>query len=381
VVAGWLVEKGVKHIALIGRHAYPDGEGVRALEAAGARVWSLQGDVADEHEMERLLTRLRAEAPPLRGVIHAAADLGAAPIADLSADDLRRMLRPKLQGSVVLERLTRDCEVEFLVLFSSTTALLGASGLAHYAAANAFLDALAPATDSPRRRVVSINWGTWDAMRLASDESQRSFREGGLLPMAASDALDALGRLLASPRPQAMVARIDWSVLKPLHEARRPRPLLTELAVRPASASPRLRGDATPDLAARLARTPPAMRSDLLLDFVQQEVAAVLGTARASAVPIATGLFDLGMDSLMAVELKRRLERGVGRALPATLTFNYPTVAALAGYLESQMAVTASTPAQTETVVAPGVDLDTDLDRLSDDELEARLAARLAQTR
>ena len=295
------------------------------------------------------------------------------------------MLRPKVDGSLVLERLTRDTDLEFLVLFSSTTALLGASGLAHYAAANAFLDAFAAAVDGARRRVISINWGTWEVMRLASDDSRRRYRESGLLPMTASDALDALGRVLAAPRPQAVVARVDWTVLKPLHEARRPRPLLVELGETPRAERQAARRDAGPNLSARLAAAPTAMRHDLLVEFVQREVAAVLGLDDASAVPVATGLFDLGMDSLMSVELKRRLERGAGRSLPSTLTFNYPSVAALARFLDSQLVVK---PAE---VVAPApapeanteatVDLQADLDSLSDDELEARLLSRLEQSR
>lgn len=387
VVARWLVEHGVRHIALLGRHADPTSEGVRALESLGARVLSLQGDVADAPSMERLFARLRIEAPPLRGVIHAAAALNAAPLVDLTATQVAEMMRPKLDGSLILERLTRDLEIDFLVLFSSTTALLGASGLAHYAAANAFLDALAAASDSTQRRVISINWGTWEVMRLASADSQRSYLAGGLLPMAAGDALDALGRLLVDPRPQAVVAKVDWNVLKSLHEARRPRPLLSHLGETPRAARRVVRTVAGPSLAQRLADTPPAQRHDLLVDFVQREVADVLGLVGASAVPVATGLFDLGMDSLMSVELKRRLERGAERPMPSTLTFNYPNVAALARFLETQLTVKIAEPSATVatlssadvTAVVPEAEVD--LDGLSEGELEARLMARLERLR
>jgi acyl transferase domain-containing protein/SAM-dependent methyltransferase/acyl carrier protein len=386
VVARWMVERGARHIALLGRRADPSAEGVRVLETLGAKVIPLQGDVADEQALSHLLARLRAEAPPLRGVMHAAAALSAAPLADLTPMQLREMLRPKLAGSLVLERLTRDAGVDFLVLFSSTTALLGASGLAHYAAANAFLDALAPATDAAARRVISVNWGTWEVMRLASADDRSSYRAGGLLPMAAGDALDALGRLLAEPQSRAIVAKVDWSAFKPLHEARRPRPLLARLDEAPRPARQQARADAGQGLAERLAAAPPSMRHDMLVEFVQHQVAEVLSLGSASAVPVATGLFDLGMDSLMSVELKRRLERGAARTLPSTLTFNYPNVAALARFLETQLVVkpaepaaaVASTPA---SVAAANADLDADLDALSDDELELRLMARVEQTR
>jgi acyl carrier protein len=132
------------------------------------------------------------------------------------------------------------------------------------------------------------------------------------------------------------------------------------------------------------------MRHDLLVEFVQHEVAAVLGLGDATAVPIATGLFDLGMDSLMAVELKRRLERGVARPMPSTLTFNYPNVGALAKFLESQLIIKTAEPAAAalvSAIVLPGREAglhilsDNELDALSDDELEARLLARLEHAR
>ncbi|MEO8804850.1 MAG: type I polyketide synthase [Burkholderiaceae bacterium] len=382
VVARWMAERGARHIALLGRHVDAAAESVRALEALGVKVYPLQGDVADEAALSKLLQQLRADAPPLRGVMHAAAALSTAPLADMTLTQVAEMLRPKLAGTVLLERLTRDQGLDFLVLFSSTTALLGASGLAHYAAANSFLDAFALAMN-PLRRVLSVNWGTWEVMRLASADNQRSYREGGLQPMAASDALDALGRLLAGTQPQAVVAKVDWSVLKPLHEARRSRPLLARLGVVVPVVLAAARAEAGPGLQVRLAAVPAAMRHDLLVEFVQHEAAAVLGLGSGAAVPTTTGLFDLGMDSLMAVELKRRLERGAGRPMPSTLTFNYPNVAALARFLETQLIVkapeAAAAPEVSAAVIVPSAEAE--LDTLSDDELEARLMARLEQAR
>ncbi|MBK7660402.1 MAG: SDR family NAD(P)-dependent oxidoreductase [Betaproteobacteria bacterium] len=382
VVARWMVERGARHVALLGRRSDPAAQGVRALESLGATVHGLQGDVADADTMARLLSRLRDEAPALRGVMHAAADLDSAPVGEITAGRLERMLRPKLDGSVVLERLTREAGIDFLVLFSSTTALLGASGLAHYAAANAFLDAFAQATDAPSRRVMAVNWGTWDVMRLASEESRRRIAEGGLLPMPGTDALDALGRLLADPRPDAVVAKVDWSVFKPLYESRRRRPLLSRVGEAPGAAPQAKRVEEGPGLAERVSAAPAAMRRDLLVEFVQGEVAGVLGLDAAHDVPVTTGLFDLGLDSLVAVELKRRLERGAARALPSTLTFNYPNVGALARYLESQLvaAPAAATVPAASAAPAAGDAAPADaagLDALSDEELEERLMRRL----
>jgi acyl carrier protein len=222
-------------------------------------------------------------------------------------------------------------------------------------------------------------------MRLASADRQRGFRESGLEPMPAAEALDALGRLLGGSDSQAVVARIDWSILKPLHETRRARPFLSRLGAVAAPARQEVPSGSSPVLAARLAAAPAGMRQELIVEFVRHEVAAVLGLDQSRPVPLDTGLFELGMDSLMSVELKRRLERGTGRSLPSTLTFNYPSVSALAGFLERELstglpeAPAALSAAGTEPAALPSVG--EDLGMLTDAELEARLLARLEQTR
>jgi NAD(P)-dependent dehydrogenase (short-subunit alcohol dehydrogenase family)/acyl carrier protein len=379
LVGRWLAERGARHVALLGRHPDLDSDGVRAIAALGAHVYPLGADVADEAAMAAALRRLATEAPPLRGVVHAAANLGSAPIAELGPGAVAAMLAPKLQGTVVLERLTRDAPLDFFALFSSTTALLGASGLAHYAAANAFLDGFAQAARGGRTRVLSVNWGTWEAMRLASAEDQRRYRASGLEPMPAAEALDALSRLLAGDAAQATVARVDWAVLKSLHETRRPRPFLSRLGAASPEACARAPAPAAaPLVAERLANEPPSRHPDILLDFVRAEVRGVLGLEDGSRLSPDAGLFDLGMDSLMSVELRRRLERGVGRALPSTLTFNYPSASALATFLERELrgegGRAATRPAPSPTTLEDGED---ELSGLSDAELEARLLARL----
>jgi acyl carrier protein len=221
-------------------------------------------------------------------------------------------------------------------------------------------------------------------MRLASAESQKSYRAAGLEPMPAAEALDALGRLLAGGEPQAVVARIDWSVLVPLHEARRRRPFLEKLRVAPASARREERAAAIPGFGERLAGAAAGMRRELLIELVRHEVAAVLGMG--DEVPLETGLFELGMDSLMSVELKRRLEQGAGRPLPSTLTFNYPNVAALAAFLDAELPGTpapaaAAAPPPAPAPLPPPSPGGDDLDQLTEDELEARLMARLERVR
>ncbi|MDQ2644214.1 MAG: beta-ketoacyl reductase, partial [Myxococcota bacterium] len=378
LVSRWLVEHGARTLVLLGRRPEMGLPEIGALQALGARVIPVAADLSDAIALETIRGELgRDGVPPLRGIVHCAADLSSAPIESLSRERISRMLGPKLRGTLLLEQASRGAELDFFVLFSSTTALLGASGLAHYAAANAFLDAFAEARRGPLR---SVNWGTWQAMRLATAQDQQSYRQGGLLPMATEDALDALGRVIAAEEPGAVVANIDWSVLKPLYEARRPRRFLDELGRAPAARVQASGAEPEQSLAARLAGIPPEMRRDVILDFVVAEVAAVLGAER--NVELDKGLFELGMDSLMSVELKKRLERGVSRPLPSTLTFNYPNVNALTSFLEAELGsdVAAAAAAAAPVVEAKAPAPSADLDELSVDELAARLRASLEGT-
>jgi acyl transferase domain-containing protein len=380
VTARWLAERGAGTIVLLGRRVPEEADGIRDIERAGARVRTVATDVADENAMALLSRRFGTEWPPLRGIVHTAADFSSAPMLDLTDEQVTRMLRAKVAGTVLLSRLAASQPLDFLVLYSSSTAVLGASGFAHYAAANQFLDAFAEAEDRPGRRVLSVNWGTWEVMRGASDAAQQDYRRSGLEPMRTVEALDALGRMLGSDAPRKLVARIDWTRLKPLLESRRARPMLEALdraAERPAASGPvaaPARGRAT--LEQLLARRPAAQRHDVLVDFVSREVAEVLGRGTNDPVPPEAGLFELGMDSLMSVELKRRLDAGTGRTLPSTLTFNYPTVSALAGFIEMELGPRATAP-----VAAPPVMPAADTDESSDEELEARLLAKLEELR
>ncbi len=391
LVARWMAERGARHLALAGRNPGTDFESVRAIEAIGARVIPVIADVADAAAMSAAIAELATHAPPLRGLVHAAAALSGASVGSLTSSQLGEMLRPKIRGTVGLEKIGRDLNLDFTVLFSSTTALLGASGLAHYAAANAFLDATAASLDRPGRRVLSVNWGTWDTMRLASAEDRRAYRVGGLEPMPAAEALGALATLLAGTRANAIVARIDWDALKALHEVRRPRPLLARMGNGGPQRATMAPDAPTPRLEQVLAGVPEGRRLDAVVDFVSHEVATVLGLDPSAVVSPEMGLFDLGMDSLMSVELRRRLERGTGRSLPSTLTFNYPNVAALAGFLHQQVqtrliegaaaAIDAAALSEPEATTEAVPHAASDLDSLTDDELEARLMARLRDTR
>jgi myxalamid-type polyketide synthase MxaE and MxaD len=332
--------------------------------------------------MTALFASFGSGRPPLRGIVHAAAHVRAELLSETTPAALASVLAPKAAGALLLHELSRDVPLDFYVLFSSTTALLGSSRLGHYAAANQFLDALAHHRRSEGRPALSVNWGTWDEMRAASEEERRAFAQAGLLPMRSEDALATLGRLAAGSTVQTTVAAVDWESLIALYEVKRPRPLLAELRARPTSAPAAISRPRPVELRARLEAAPPETRHDLVLEHVRGAAAAVLGLDPVR-VDLEQGLFDMGMDSLMAVDLKTRLEAAMGQRLPSTLTFNYPTVTALAGYLTDEVVGGRPEPPPPSpaplSAVAPVTDASRD--DLTEDELAVLLAEKLGKIR
>ncbi len=396
-LAHWLAENGAGHLVLTGRHGLPERAAwpalepasrqamqvasIRAIEALGTTVTIEAVDVAESEAMAGLFARFGADLPPLRGVFHAAAALGNRAVSELAPAELLAMLRPKLAGGWLLHELSRAHELDAFVLFSSTTALWGSRDLAHYAAANQTLDALAHYRRSLGLPALSVNWGTWDEMRVASEAEQQVVAGYGLGRMASDRALAVLGALLKAGIAQMAVADVDWEVLKPAYEARRPRPLLANMAAprRQDSAPSRTAAEAGPELLRRLEGVTGQERRTLISDYVRELVARALGMSQSRQIDDRQGLFDLGMDSLMSVELKGRLERSVGLTLPSTLTFNYPSVAALTGFFADELLVEPTAEPIDEAVPVPMVAQPVEHDELSEDDLAALLAAKLAR--
>jgi myxalamid-type polyketide synthase MxaE and MxaD len=256
------------------------------------------------------------------------------------------------------------------MLFSSTTALLGARGLAHYAAANQFLDVFAHVRRWAGKPVLSVNWGIWDDLSAATEE----------IPMDSARALDTFVRLLGAQEPQIAVASANWELLRSRYETRRARPLFEEMTAPRPDAPVHKTAIAPGNASAEMAQLPPSECADYVARRITADVAAILGMKPEEVQPN-KGLFDLGMDSLMSVELRFRLEKAFGCALPSTLTFNYPSAAALSKFIlatltksrvGSKVPATTAAPVAPPPVAAPEAGNDP-----SESELEAMLAASL----
>jgi NADPH:quinone reductase-like Zn-dependent oxidoreductase/NAD(P)-dependent dehydrogenase (short-subunit alcohol dehydrogenase family)/acyl carrier protein len=330
-VARWLVKKGARHLALLSRSgASISGEEVAAeLAAKGATVVTFKADVSNEVNLSRVLDEIRNTMPPLRGVIHAAGVLDDHAFLNLTPESFQRVLAPKVLGAWNLHTLTADLALDFFILFSSVASVLGSPGQANYAAANAFLDGLAHDRRSRGLPCLSINWGPWAEVGMAArSASSRGAASRVMHPLALEEALSALDRLFEKNGPvQAAAMAVDWTLLARSLNGQAPPPLIGDLlkekAKSPAAKSARSSG---PRLSAQeLLAVPTAERHAMLLDFVQKSLAAVMSLEAPELDP-EESLSNLGLDSLMALELQHSLEESLGARLPIELLMGTPTL-------------------------------------------------------
>lgn len=349
-VARWLVAQGARHLVLCGRRGAADADpALRALEEQGARVVVRAADVSKEADVDRLLGEVRAELPPLRGVVHAAGLLDDGVLRKQSWERFEGVLAPKVRGAFFLHQKTAPLPLDFFVLFSSMFAVWGAPGQGSYAAANSALGALAHHRRSAGLPGLCIDWGAWAGKGMAGrmrEQDLRRVAERGIRMLSPEQGLGVLDQLLRERATQASAFAVDWrAFFASLPEGRRP-PLFSAFAPLPAQRAAADGNAAAPSLdwKTRLEKIRPQERRALLLEHVQATAARVLRVDLALLEDPRQPLSDLGLDSLLAVEMRDALCKSVGRPLPATLLFNYPTTLALAGYLDEEVLPAAAPP-------------------------------------
>ncbi|WPB93150.1 type I polyketide synthase [Streptomyces malaysiensis] len=341
-VSRWLVANGAGHVVLASRRGLEAPGAVELrdeLAQSGARVTVAACDVADRDALAELLASLPEEFP-LTGVIHTAGVLDDGVLDSLTPERFTSVLRAKVAAATHLDELTRDRDLSAFVLFSSISGTVGAAGQGNYAAANAYLDALAERRRSEGLPAISIAWGPWAEGGMAADGSlEQRMRRGGLPPMDAEVAIAALRRVLDLGETAVTVADVDWKRFAPEFTAVRSSRLFADLPEARAVAEDPTDGPVAggSSLAGRLAGLNAAERDRLLLDLVRTQVAAVLGHDGSESIGAERAFSELGFDSLTAVELRNRMNAATGVQLPATLVFDYPTATALAGYLRGEL--------------------------------------------
>lgn len=380
LTAEWLVGQGARHLVLVGRSAPPAAVRARlaAIEAAGVQLRAAQVDVADEAAMARLFKTIGAELPPLGGVFHSAGVLDDGALLAQGEARFARVLAPKVRGAWILHRLTAAMPLELFVLYSSLSAVIGSPGQANHAAANAFMDALAHYRRAQGLPALSINWGAWSEIGSAArqDVADRLAARGigGIAPHEGVAVLAHLvARAAADPRrspAQVAVAPVDWPRFRAALPAGRSARWTDGLAGggisrlpgdRSATTSPRRVGASVDPPASTFRRTlaeaPAGRRRALLIGFIQDRARRVIGIAPGDPLDTARPLHALGLDSLMAVEVRNILgaDLGLDRPLPASLVFDHPSVDALADHLGALLfpADAASAPATTPAPTSP----------------------------
>jgi thioester reductase-like protein len=332
--AAWMVERGARHLVLMGRRGANSPEAEDALEAmrrSGAEVVAVGADVTQPDEVARVLGQMRASMPPLHGVIHSAMVLDDCLVGQLNEERLQRALAPKVQGAWNLHRLTRDDPLDFFVLFSSAAATLGNAGQANYAAANAFLDTLAHHRRAQGLPALAVNWtAVADAGHLARHaEIATQLTRIGLGPLPSRDLLRALGKLLEVGAVQAAVMLADWKRVAEHHPGGLA-PRLRDLAGS-ASSSEGAGGRGGTRRQALLAAEP-AERLRSLEEWLREQLGKVLGAAP-SRIEADQPLTSLGLDSLTAVELRVRLRNDLDMDFPVLKLLGGLTVGGLAADL------------------------------------------------
>ncbi len=336
-VALWLADKGARHLVLMGRSG-PSAESraqLDALEARGVEVRVAQVDVTSHDAVAALFESLRS-APPVRGIFHSAGVLRDGTLLNQSAEQFRAVLAPKLQGAWNLHALSAGMALDFFVCFSSAASLIGSPGQSNYVAANAFLDALAHLRHAEGRPALTINWGSWAetgmAARLERGATVRPGAQGfGAIPV--EQGLGVLDRLLGSGQVQLGVFPVDWARL-----AEQLPGLARQSLVQAFMGGAPARSQA-PVFREQLDAAPPNRQLELLRQHVSAQVAATLGLPETEKLAGSERLFELGVDSLLAIEIRNRLASSLGRSLRSTLIFDFPTVNGLVAHLGEELGV------------------------------------------
>lgn len=329
--AEWLADRGCLALCLIGRRA-PDGTAaarIGALRDRDVDVVIAQADVAREDQLDAALQKARATGRPVRGVYHSAGVVRDGTVSGLEWADLEAVFRAKIEGAWALHSLTADDPLAEFVVYSSAVTLLGAVGQASHSAANLFLDSLAHHRRALGRPALAVDWGAWgDVGEAASREGAAELMaERGMGMLRPSQAFGTLQRLLAADVAQAAVLPIDW----PTYLARSGDAPLYEVVA--AAGQPVADVGAAGSLSGRLQELTVAQRYPALQQHVHDQVARLMGLPEGQVVARSDRFVDLGVDSLMALEIRNALVDSIGRPLRATLLFDFPTIGDLTGHI------------------------------------------------
>jgi 8-amino-7-oxononanoate synthase len=343
-VASWLCDRNAKHLILVGRSTPSPtaAAAIQQMQEAGIEVSVLQVDVSNLEELKLAISPYKHN---LRGIIHAAGILADGTLQNLTSAQFQQVMAPKVTGTWNLHLATQDLALDFFVCFSSATAVLGAPGQGNYAAANAFMDYFIQYRRNLGLSGISINWGPWASAGMAA-KNQSRLAQQGLEAIAPHQGLELLEQLLAENTTGVCAFPVDWSLfLRQLTQNNVGFPFWER--VMPVSTPSEPQIEPHPQEVS----TTNSDRTSTIFDCVRAAIAKVLGFSSPDAIEPQQNFSELGMDSLMAVELKNSLQASLGISIGQTAAFDYPTVESLANYLAQNASEATPLPKVPETSI------------------------------
>jgi acyl transferase domain-containing protein/acyl carrier protein len=337
-----LVRRGARHLLLLGRRppgqlGAVDNDFLEQLRSQGARVNYQAADCGDPTALARVL---RTEpGPAIGGVVHCAGELSTRPLEEIGTQDFARALSAKYAGAWWLHTLTLDTPLDFFVQVSSASALWGSTGSAAYAVANAAADSLAEYRRSLGLTGASLAYGPWQTQGMTDDRDREALERMGLTSLSPEQGCAALTAEPGGTSAHVLVGAVDWPRFTEVIESTRRRRLFQEVA-------PDRAGTPEPaePLARRIGRLPARARLAATQEHVGRVLATVLEHEDPTEIPPTTGFHDLGLDSIMAVDLVRGLSDSLGTPVPVTDVFEHPTVEELAAHLLTRIEGTTQSP-------------------------------------
>ena len=376
VLAEWLVKCGARHLVLTSRNgaATPKAEAfVQSLRDRKVGVRVVKADAGSDKDIARLLAEVRAGDRPLRGVFHLAMVIDDAPLAALNRERMRTVMQPKAYGAWLLHKGTRDMKLDCFVMFSSISSIFGNPAQGNYGAANSFLDSLAHHRRALGLPALTMNWGVLGGEGyVARNERVAEFlARQGTTELSPGEVMAILESSLVAGNTQVAAIRVDWAKWRQFFRAMQENPLLERIL---SSVESQEGGGVTSDWRHKIESAAPEEREPIIAAAVREVVGSVL-RVKPDSLRDDQPLTDLGLDSLMGVEIENSLEAATGVALPPASLMRARTIGQIATLIASHMGgkIAAAAPVAAPAEIA--VTEEVDLDALSDEDIDRMIGA------
>ena len=370
--ASWMIRQGARHLVLISRRepSKPILDEIHELKLSGANIYVGSADVADMTAMSLILSYIEANMPPLKGVVHAAGILIESLLPEMNTHEAWSVLAPKIQGAWVLHSLTCTYQLDFIIYYSSIAAIWGAKAQGCYAAANQFMDAMAHYNRAIGQPALSVNWGPWQGEGMTGQDSRSWLKRRGLTAIRPEVSFSALSYLLQNDAVQMAVADVNWPLFRRIYQSWGKHSLFDDLpelrrgesCIRPDRMTDdgwRLTIDRSPStidgqwstansqratfngqMRQQLLDAPESDRQTILVAYLQTQTTRIMGISPESGLLNPNqGFFSLGLDSIMAVELRQWIIQDIDIDLPMTALFDFSNMTKLAVYINEMLKV------------------------------------------